>query len=75
MKAETENNKIKYWLLTTHIYGDLLAEREIKTVKKHFKSGLAFRDPDFPISEWDILLYQDNLTLNLLRGSRLNPQL
>ena len=32
-------------------------------------------DPDFPMSEWDRLLPQAFLTLNLLRPSRINPAL
>jgi hypothetical protein len=32
-------------------------------------------DPQFPLHLWDELLEQANLTLNPLRGSRLNPNL
>ena len=32
-------------------------------------------DPDFPIHEWDRLLPQCVLTLNLLRAARINPKL
>ena len=32
-------------------------------------------DPDFPLSEWDRLLVQAAITLNLLRTSRVNPNL
>jgi len=51
------------------------AERAIKTFKEHFKSGLASVDPNFPLSEWDRLIPQANITLNLLRNSRVNPKL
>jgi hypothetical protein len=37
--------------------------------------GLCRTDPDFPLSLWDELLPQAELTLNLLRGSRLNPRI
>ena len=45
------------------------------TFKAHFLAGLASCDPAFPIGEWDRLLDQTELTLNLLRTSRSNPRL
>mgnify|MGYP003330606412 CR=1 FL=1 len=51
------------------------AEVAIQTYKSHLKSGLAGVDPKFPLSEWDRLIPQTNITLNLLRSSRINPKL
>ena len=51
------------------------AERAIRTYKNHLLSGLATCDPEFPITEWDRLLEQCEITLNLLRTSRINPNL
>ena len=51
------------------------AERAIRTFKNHFLAGLATCSPTFPITEWDRLLEQALLTLNLLRTSRINPNL
>ena len=45
------------------------------TVKNYLLAGLATCDLDFPITEWDRLLRQSELTLNLLRTSRINPNL
>ncbi len=39
------------------------------------KSTLAAIDPNFPVREWDRLLPQIEITLNLLRTSRSNPKL
>jgi hypothetical protein len=50
-------------------------ERAIQTWKIHFKAGLATCDPDFPLREWDKLIEQANITLNILRSSRSNPEL
>ena len=50
-------------------------ERAIQTFKHHFLSGLASLPPDFPLVEWDCLLLQALITLNLLRSSRANPKL
>ena len=38
-------------------------------------AGLASIDPNYPIHEWDRLLPQAEITVNLLRTSRLNPNL
>ena len=51
------------------------AERSIRTFKSHFLSTLATCDPDFPITEWDRLLQQSEMTLNLLRPARCNPNI
>ena len=39
----------------------------------HYKVGLSTLHPDFPIAEWDCLLSQAFLTLNLLQLSTVNP--
>jgi hypothetical protein len=51
------------------------AERTIRTFKNHFISTLCTVDAHFPLSEWDRLLPQAILTLNLLRSSRKHPSL
>ena len=52
-----------------------IAERAIQTWKDHFLAGLATLPKDFPITEFDRLIPQANLTLNLLRTARANPKL
>jgi hypothetical protein len=51
------------------------AERAIRTFKEHFVAGLTSVDPIFPLYLWDKLLAPAEITLNLLRTSRLHPQL
>lgn len=51
------------------------AERAIRTLKNHLIAGLCSTDKNFPMHLWDRLLPQATLTLNLLRGSRVNPKL
>ena len=70
-----EKENINYQLVPQHIHGSNLAERAIQTFKNHLKSGLATVDPDFPLAEWDRLIPQANITLNLLRSARVNPKL
>ena len=52
-----------------------VAERAIQTFKDHFIAGLASVDPQFPMHEWNRLLPQAIITLNLLRNARVNPKL
>jgi hypothetical protein len=49
------------------------AERAIRTFTAHFLSILASVDPLFPPNQWDLLLPQAELTVNLLRQSTMFP--
>lgn len=51
------------------------AERAIQTFKNHFIAGLATTDPNFPLHLWDRLLPQAVISINILRTSRINPNL
>jgi hypothetical protein len=68
-------NDIAYQLVPPHCHRLNAAERAIRTFKEHFVAGLSSVDPAFPLHLWDRLLPQAEITLNLLRTSRLHPQL
>jgi hypothetical protein len=68
-------NCVEYQLIPPHCHLRNAAERVIRTFKEHFVAGLSSVDPTFPLHFWDILLPQAEITLNLLRTSRLHPQL
>jgi hypothetical protein len=51
------------------------AERAIRTAKNHFIAILANVDPEFPAEAWDELIPQTEITLNLLRMSRITPNI
>jgi hypothetical protein len=68
-------NDIDYQLVPPHCHRRNAAERAIRTFKEHFVAGLSSVDPDFPLHLWGRLLPQAEITLNLLRTSRLHPQL
>lgn len=51
------------------------AEHAIRTAKNHFITGLCTVHPKIPLYLWDKLIPQAKLTLNMLRGSRMNPKL
>jgi hypothetical protein len=68
-------NDVEFKLVPPHCHRHNAAERAIRTFKEHFVAGLASIDPTFPLHLWDRLLPQAKITLNLLRTSRLHPQL
>jgi len=68
-------NKIEFELTPPHMHRRNVAEKSICAFKNHFLASLVTCDPKFPLAEWDRLLRQAELTLNLLRSSRLNPKL
>ena len=65
----------KYHLVPPHIHRRNAAERGIQTFKNHFIAGLSSVHKLFPIHLWCILIPQSILSLNLLRGSIMNPKL
>ena len=67
--------KVNFQLVPPHNHRANLAERAMLTLKNYFKAGLTSFHPDFPIEEWDRLLPQAFLALNLLRQSTANPNL
>jgi hypothetical protein len=67
--------EMSYQLAPPHCHRTNAAERAIRTIKEHFKAGLATVNTDFLAHLWDRLLPQAEITLNLLRSSRLHPQL
>ena len=66
---------IVFQLVPPHLYRANAAEQAIRTWKNHFIIILCGLDPLFPLQLWDKLIDQVNLTLNLLRPSRLNPKM
>jgi hypothetical protein len=68
-------NDIDYQLVPPHCHRRNTAERAIRTFKEHFVAVLSSVDPSFPVHLRDRLLPQAEITLNLLRTSRLHPRL
>ena len=75
LKTAFKANNTDFQLVPPHSHRRNLAERAIQTWKNHFKAGLASVNPNFPLPEWDRLIPQANITLNLLRTARTNPAL
>ena len=66
---------ITYQMVPLYNHQANLVERVISTFQNHCKAGLSTLHPDFLIPEWDHLLPQTFLTLNLLQPSNFNPNL
>ena len=75
LKTFMRDAAIDYQLVPPKVHRRNAAERAIRTFKNHFIAGLCSVDKNFPLHLWDKLLPQAELTLNLLRGSRINPKL
>ena len=74
-KNTLQQEGITYELVSPHQHRRNTTECTIRTFKNHFLAGLATCHPDFPLSEWDRLLAQAEVTINLLRNFRMNPKL
>lgn len=66
---------VRLQLVPPHVHRQNKAERCIRTFKNHFIAMLCSVDPTFPLQHWDELVPQAVITLNLLRSSRLNPNI
>ena len=75
LKDYFEQNNIDFQLAPPDNHRRNAAERAIRTFKNHFIAMLCSADRDFPLHLWCLLLQQAFITLNLLRGSRINPKL
>jgi hypothetical protein len=75
LKSAFQKYKIQFQRVPPHVHRVNAAERAIRTFKNHFVSILCTVDAQYPLSEWDRLLPQALLTLNLLRSSRIHPSL
>jgi hypothetical protein len=62
-------------LVEPHNHRVNAAERAIQTFKDAFIAALATTDREFPLQLWDRLAPQVQDTLNLLRASRINPNI
>jgi hypothetical protein len=51
------------------------AERAIQTFKNHFIAGLCTVNKLFPLQLWCKIIKQAEMTLNMLRATRINPKL
>ena len=60
-----------YQLAEPHNHRTLVADQAIQKYKEHFIAGLCSTDAKFQLNQLDRLIVEANLTLNLLRMSRI----
>ena len=70
---ESQNGTVQFVEPNNHRVN--AAERAIQTFKNHFISGLCTTDPKFPFQLWNYLTHQATITCNILRRSRINPDI
>ncbi len=75
MKAFIKENDMDYELVPLGQHRQNQAEQAIQTFKAHFISILAGVNDKFPLSLWCHLIVPTELTLNLLRQSRVAPKI
>ena len=75
LKQAIKKNKLDYQPVPHNQHQRNTVECAIRTLNNHLLSGLATCNPKCPIHEWDRLLDQVELTLNLLRNLCVNPTL
>ena len=75
LKQSMTKEEVQWQRATPYMHRTNAAERAICTFKNHFVAGLATIHPEYPITEWDRLVPQAEMTLNMLRNSRVNPKL
>jgi hypothetical protein len=75
LKEYMSDQNISFQLVPPHVHRRNAAERALQSFKNHLIAGLCTADPDFPLNLWDKLIPQAEITLNMLRPSRLNPKI
>ncbi len=75
IKKNLTENECKLQLVEPHNHHVNAAERAIQTFKDAFIAALATTDSEFPIQLWGRLTPQVRDTLNLMRASRINPEI
>ncbi len=73
VKKYIRSENINIQLVPPHNHRVNAAERAITTFKEHFIAALVTMDMHCPLQLWDEFLPQVELTLNMLRFSRRNP--
>ena len=73
-KRIIKENGMTYQLVPPDMHRRNMAEKAIQTFKDHFVAILSGVDASFPMHLWDRLLPQTEMTLNLLRMSKVEPK-
>ena len=75
MEMAFEDKDVTFQLVSPRQHRINAAERVIRTFKTHFLAGLDICQPQFPLREWGHVLPQAEMILNMLKISRVDPNL
>ena len=75
MKSAFDKVEVKYQLVPPHTHRWNTVECAIRTLKNYLITGLCMCDTRYSAREWDRLIKQFQLTLNLLRSLRRHPSM
>jgi hypothetical protein len=75
LKTYLHQQDITFQLVPPYSHRRNSSERAIRSFKDRLIAGLCSTDKSFPMHFWDRLLPHAVITLNMLRTSRINPQL
>ena len=70
-----EAHKLDYQLVPPGDHRTSYTERAIQCLKNHLISMRSGADPTFKARDWDLMLPQAEITLNISRKSKINPKL
>lgn len=70
-----ETKNLRDQLSSPYLHRMNPAERAVQSWKNNFISNLHGTDSTFPAHQWDRIIPQCEMTLNMLRRSRINPKL
>jgi Reverse transcriptase (RNA-dependent DNA polymerase) len=70
-----QQRDVQYQLAPPGDHRTNAAERAVRTAKCHLKAGWWSMDTKFPMHLWHLTIPHAEISLNLLRGSRINPKL
>ena len=69
-----EAHKLDYQLVPPGDHRTSYTERAIQCLKNHLISMQSGADPSIPNRDWDLMLPQAEITLNISRKSKVNPK-
>lgn len=70
-----KEDEMEYQIAPPGSHYTLPAEQAIQTFKNHFTSILWDTEDNFMVNQWDWLIHQLVITLNIIWPSRMNPKL
>jgi hypothetical protein len=75
LHAYVSEASIDFQLASPHLHHRNADKRAIRNFNNHLITELSSTNTNFPLNLWEKLLPQCLLTINIIRCSRLNPQL